>query len=125
MARTAYPSASSSSAHVTATRGSCARPAGSARGAPAARKPRPETPPAGSSPDAGAGAAGDGAPPAASQPGSPLAVDAQADRGRAVEFDAVIVPGGYAPDVMRRHPAMVGLVREAAQQGKVVAAICP
>ena len=38
--------------------------------------------------------------------------------------DAVIVPGGYAPDMMRRHDAMVGLVREAAQQGKVVAAIC-
>jgi protease I len=43
---------------------------------------------------------------------------------KAVEFDAVIVPGGYAPDMMRRHGAMVGLVREAAQQGKVVAAIC-
>jgi protease I len=41
-----------------------------------------------------------------------------------VEFDAVVVPGGYAPDMMRRHPAMVGLVRDAAQQGKVVAAIC-
>ena len=36
----------------------------------------------------------------------------------------MIVPGGYAPDMMRRHAAMVGLVREAAQQGKVVAAIC-
>ena len=44
---------------------------------------------------------------------------------KAVEFDAVIVPGGYAPDVMRRHAAMVALVREASQQGKVVAAICP
>src|SRR3970282_2023179 len=43
---------------------------------------------------------------------------------KAVEFDAVVVPGGYAPDMMRRHDAMVGLVREAAQQGKVVAAIC-
>jgi protease I len=41
-----------------------------------------------------------------------------------VEFDAVVVPGGYAPDLMRRHPAMVGLVREAVQEGKVVAAIC-
>src|SRR5213596_2859398 len=36
----------------------------------------------------------------------------------------VDVPGGYAPDMMRRHAPMVGLVREAAQQGKVVAAIC-
>ena len=42
----------------------------------------------------------------------------------AVEFDAVIVPGGYAPDMMRRHDGMVKLVREAAQQGKVVAATC-
>ena len=42
----------------------------------------------------------------------------------AVEFDAVVVPGGYAPDMMRRHDAMVKLVRDAAQQGKVVAAIC-
>ena len=60
----------------------------------------------------------------ASKHGYPVAVDVQADQVRAVEFDAVIVPGGYAPDMMRRHPAMVALVREAAQQGKVVAAIC-
>jgi len=38
--------------------------------------------------------------------------------------DAVVVPGGYAPDLMRRYPAMVSLVREAFEQGKVVAAIC-
>ncbi|MBX6377631.1 MAG: type 1 glutamine amidotransferase [Clostridia bacterium] len=36
----------------------------------------------------------------------------------------VVVPGGYAPDRMRRHPAMVDLVRRAGQDGKVVAAIC-
>ncbi|MBI2014920.1 MAG: type 1 glutamine amidotransferase [Candidatus Rokubacteria bacterium] len=59
-----------------------------------------------------------------SKHGYPVTVDAQADQVKAVEFDAVIVPGGYAPDMMRRHPAMVGLVREASQQGKVVAAIC-
>jgi len=59
-----------------------------------------------------------------SKHGYPVPVDVQADQVKAVEFDAVIVPGGYAPDMMRRHPAMVGLVREATQQGKVVAAIC-
>jgi protease I len=59
-----------------------------------------------------------------SKHGYPVNVDAQADQVKAVEFDAVVVPGGYAPDLMRRHPAMVSLVREAAQQGKVVAAIC-
>jgi deglycase len=59
-----------------------------------------------------------------SKHGYPVNVDVQADQVKAVEFDAVIVPGGYAPDMMRRHDAMVGLVRDAAQQGKVVAAIC-
>src|SRR5262247_4330489 len=60
----------------------------------------------------------------ASKHGYPVAVDVQADTVSAVEFDAVIVPGGYAPDMMRRHESMVKLVRDAAQQGKVVAAIC-
>jgi protease I len=59
-----------------------------------------------------------------SKHGYPVTVDVQAEQVKAVEFDAVIVPGGYAPDMMRRHPAMVALVREASQQGKVVAAIC-
>ena len=60
----------------------------------------------------------------ASKHGYPVSVDAQAEQVRVEEFDAVVVPGGYAPDMMRRHEAMVRLVREAAQQGKVVAAIC-
>ena len=66
----------------------------------------------------------DGARSYASKHGYPVTVDVQADQVKAVEFDAVVVPGGYAPDMMRRHPAMVALVLEAAQQGKVVAAIC-
>jgi deglycase len=59
-----------------------------------------------------------------SKHGYPVTVDVQADAVTAVEFDAVVVPGGYAPDMMRRHEAMVQLVRDAVQQGKVVAAIC-
>jgi protease I len=59
-----------------------------------------------------------------SKHGYPVNVDAQADQVTAHEFDAVVVPGGYAPDMMRRHEPMVRLVRDAVQQGKVVAAIC-
>ncbi len=66
----------------------------------------------------------DGAKGYTSKHGYPVSVDVQAEQVSAVEFDAVIIPGGYAPDLMRRHPAMVKLVREAHQQGKVVAAIC-
>ena len=40
------------------------------------------------------------------------------------EFDAVIIPGGFAPDYLRRDPATVNLVRTAAAQGKPIGAIC-
>ncbi len=59
-----------------------------------------------------------------SKEGYPAKADISMDDARASEFDAVIVPGGYAPDRMRRHQAMLRLVREAFEQGKVVAAIC-
>jgi len=59
-----------------------------------------------------------------SKHGYPVTVDAEADTVTASQFDAVIIPGGYSPDHMRRHPGMVKLVREAHEQGKVVAAIC-
>ncbi len=56
--------------------------------------------------------------------GYPVDVDAVADDVQARDIDAVIIPGGYSPDLMRRYPAMVKLVREANEQGKIVAAIC-
>jgi len=56
--------------------------------------------------------------------GYPVTSDKGIGEVKAGEVDAVIIPGGYAPDHMRRHPAMVALVREAALHGKVVAAIC-
>lgn len=59
-----------------------------------------------------------------SKHGYPVKVDAEADTVNASQFDAVIIPGGYAPDHMRRSPAMIRLVREAFEQGKIVAAIC-
>lgn len=40
------------------------------------------------------------------------------------EIDAVVIPGGYSPDHMRRCSPMVELVRRAGQEGKLVAAIC-
>lgn len=40
------------------------------------------------------------------------------------DFDAVVVPGGFCPDNLRRDPDAVALVREAALAGKPVAAIC-
>jgi len=59
-----------------------------------------------------------------SKHGYPVKADCGADEVRAEEYDAVVIPGGYAPDHMRRNKAMVGLVRDAVGRGKVVAAIC-
>jgi len=56
--------------------------------------------------------------------GYPIEADKAAGEVAAADFDAVIIPGGYAPDIMRRYPDMVKLVRDAALSGKVVAAIC-
>jgi protease I len=59
-----------------------------------------------------------------SKHGYEATADKSADQVDAAYFDAVIIPGGFAPDKMRVHKPMVDLVREAYEQGKVVAAIC-
>ncbi len=40
------------------------------------------------------------------------------------EFDGLVVPGGWAPDKLRRYPEITGLVRAFYEQGKIVGAIC-
>ncbi len=59
-----------------------------------------------------------------SKEGYPAKADKSAEEVSADEIDAVIVPGGYAPDRMRRHQSMVKLLREAFERGKIVATIC-
>ena len=59
-----------------------------------------------------------------SKHGYPVDVDKEAKEIDVSKYDGVVIPGGYAPDVMRRYPEMVRIVREAYQKGKVVAAIC-
>ena len=39
-------------------------------------------------------------------------------------FDAVIVPGGWCPDFMRRSDAMIAFIQKCAADGIVLAAIC-
>jgi len=40
------------------------------------------------------------------------------------DFDAVLIPGGWAPDKLRRYQAVLSLVRGMYEQGKVVGSIC-
>jgi protease I len=56
--------------------------------------------------------------------GYPAVADLSYDDVRAGDFDGVIVPGGYAPDHMRRHAKCNAFVAELNKQGKLVAAIC-
>ncbi len=56
--------------------------------------------------------------------GVPVQVDAEADTVSASQFDAIIVPGGWAPDRLRRYASVLHLVKEADEQGKVIGAIC-
>ena len=56
--------------------------------------------------------------------GYPIDVAAAAKDINVDDFDAVIIPGGWAPDYLRRYPAVVALVRQAFEKGKVVASIC-
>lgn len=51
-------------------------------------------------------------------------VDTTADKVKAEDLDAIIVPGGYAADKMRLHQPMVDLVRKAHDAGKLIAAVC-
>jgi protease I len=60
----------------------------------------------------------------ASKHGYPVQPDLTIVQARAADFDAVVIPGGYSPDMMRRKPEMVAFVRDMDGQGKTVAAIC-
>lgn len=59
-----------------------------------------------------------------SKHGYPAKAEVAVDRVSAADFDAVLIPGGYAPDHMRRTPAMVELVRQANARGAIIGAIC-
>jgi protease I len=59
-----------------------------------------------------------------SKEGYPVKADTAIDQIKPEDFDGVIVPGGYAPDILRRYDQVNQFVRRMDEQGKVVAAIC-
>src|SRR5690349_23742157 len=56
--------------------------------------------------------------------GYPAKADAAAAGVSAADFDAVVIPGGFAPDYIRRSDPMLKLVRDLLAAGKPVAAVC-
>jgi protease I len=56
--------------------------------------------------------------------GYPAKSDKAAREVRADDFDILIIPGGFAPDFIRRSEAMIQFASAMAEQGKIVGAIC-
>jgi len=54
----------------------------------------------------------------------PVLADLSIDETVAEDFVGVVIPGGYAPDHMRRSPKMISLVRKIFEKDGLVAAIC-
>lgn len=54
----------------------------------------------------------------------PVTVDAHVDELHAKDFHGLVIPGGYAPDTLRRYPKVLSLTREIFEAGKPVAFIC-
>jgi protease I len=59
-----------------------------------------------------------------SKKGYPVVAEESIADVRIENFDAVVIPGGWAPDALRQDERMVRFVREMNDAGKVVAAIC-
>jgi protease I len=56
--------------------------------------------------------------------GYPCVSDGAIAEVRAGNFHGLVVPGGFMPDKLRRDPQVLQLVRDFAESGKLVAAIC-
>jgi len=59
-----------------------------------------------------------------SKEGYPAEEGLSIKKAKTGNFDAVVIPGGYAPDILRRHEEVNNFVRDMFKEGKLVAAIC-
>ncbi len=60
----------------------------------------------------------------AGKKGYPVTVDANVEDLAADDFDGLVIPGGYAPDIMRRSRPLLELTRKIFEAKKPVAFIC-
>lgn len=59
-----------------------------------------------------------------SKEGYPAIEELSIKKAKTDDFDAVVIPGGYAPDILRRYTEVNNFVRDMYAKGKLVAAIC-
>lgn len=58
------------------------------------------------------------------KPGHNFALNANFDEVRAEDYDALVIPGGRAPEYIRLHAKVLDIVRHFASANKPIAAIC-
>lgn len=56
--------------------------------------------------------------------GLPAESDIIINNAREADFDGIIIPGGFAPDKLRRYPKVLELVKQFDKENKLVAFIC-
>lgn len=59
-----------------------------------------------------------------SKEGYPVKADVSIKEAKADDFSGVVIPGGYAPDFLRRYKEVNDFVSGLDRQGKLVASIC-
>jgi protease I len=59
-----------------------------------------------------------------SKEGYPAIAELSIKSTKVSDFSAVIIPGGYAPDILRRYKEVNNFVKDMYVEGKLVAAIC-
>ncbi len=59
-----------------------------------------------------------------SKEGYPCISEVAANKGTAGDYDCMVVPGGFAPDFMRRSANVIAFANEMVNLDKVIAAIC-
>jgi protease I len=58
------------------------------------------------------------------KPGHNFTLNASFSEIRAADYDALVIPGGRAPEYIRLNQAVIDMVRHFAQTGKPIASIC-
>ena len=59
-----------------------------------------------------------------SKEGYPCVSQIAAAKATAADYDCLLVPGGFAPDFMRRSPEVIRFANDMVNAGKIIAAIC-
>ncbi len=58
------------------------------------------------------------------KPGHRFMLNASFDEVRPEQYDALVIPGGRAPEYLRMNPKVISVVQHFAREGKPIAAIC-